>query len=985
MAQTLGQYLFNSALPSGFKFNGPVNSKELSKTLVQVAKHDPQKYVHVVTELKRLGDEVATVEGISVGLDDIAPHYETRDPVIKDALSKVKNVQDPAERRKLLLDTQSKIKGLAEKHPGDMGLMARSGGRGNLNQMMKTVSSPVAVANYKGDIVPWLITRSYSEGLKPAEYWVAGDEARQNVVSGKIEVTEPGEVGKLLIQTMYDHVVTDPDCGTSNGIPVPADDTADLADRYLAQPAAGYQRNTLVTPEVARDLAKKLGNKPVLVRSPMTCQHRNGGLCSKCVGLNEKGQHHTIGTNVGVRSAQAMCLGEGTQVRMADGSVKAIETISPGEFVLGSDTTGKTFPVRVLNLYANGVKPVYQTTFRPGLVKTEAPLTINSTLDHRILSVTSTRANPRPGPTVTTVVPPSSARFYAKLPTGYDDAHIVDEPNEAKFALIIGLLIGDGCYTGSVTSNGISFSCHDPSLIEDVAPTLNELGCKFVPQHTPGEFRVSSLDGPAPVRGTTATAIRNPVRQVLVNLGLWGQRSSTKTLPDTRNWKNTSVAKLLAGLIATDGYVSRTTNSVVVGYSSNSLTLVSGFRDLLASRFGIYTSAPGQSAKPHPNGGYYSPQYSVAVGRRADVEKLAASIEIPGVKDGRLIEGLNQTRPNNKARESGRCTFVSQTYLGELPTYDLEVDHPDHLYVLANGIITHNSEPLTQMILSAKHGTKLVKGETPGQQGLDAVKSLVNVPRVFPYAATVAKQDGLVTKILPAPQGGSFVHINDTPHYVPPDLEVTARVQHKVEAGDPLSTGVARPDEIVEHKGLGAGRKYLVDSLAKVYREAGVNLDKRHLEVLARAQLNHVEIEHDPRDEFLRSDIVPFNQVRARLASDAESLPVDKADGHTLAQDYTYFSAGTRVTPSVISALKSHGVTSVLVAKDPIKFKFVMNSLEQTPLLNPNWMARLGHRYLKKGLENAAQLGEEADLHGLHPVPGFVYGLDFGHHPGGHY
>lgn len=237
MPQTLGQYLFNSALPKGTTFSGPVNAKELSKTLSAVAKSDPHAYVGVVTELKRLGDEVATVEGISVGLDDIEPHYASRDPVMKDAIERIKTVTDPAERRRILLDTQSKIKAKAFEHPGDMSLMAKSGGRGNANQYMKTVASPVAVSNYKGDIVPWLIKRSYSEGLKPSEYWVAGDEARQNVVSGKIQVTEPGEVGKLLTQTMYDQVITDPDCGTHNGVPVQANDGADLVDRYLAQEA----------------------------------------------------------------------------------------------------------------------------------------------------------------------------------------------------------------------------------------------------------------------------------------------------------------------------------------------------------------------------------------------------------------------------------------------------------------------------------------------------------------------------------------------------------------------------------------------------------------------------------------------------------------------------------------------------------------------------------------------------------------------------
>jgi hypothetical protein len=33
----------------------------------------------------------------------------------------------------------------------------------------------------------------------------------------------------------------------------------------------------------------------------------------------------------------------------------------------------------------------------------------------------------------------------------------------------------------------------------------------------------------------------------------------------------------------------------------------------------------------------------------------------------------------------------SQTPVGDVNTYDIEVDHPDHLFVLANGLIVSNS------------------------------------------------------------------------------------------------------------------------------------------------------------------------------------------------------------------------------------------------------------------------------------------------------
>lgn len=42
----------------------------------------------------------------------------------------------------------------------------------------------------------------------------------------------------------------------------------------------------------------------------------------------------------------------------------------------------------------------------------------------------------------------------------------------------------------------------------------------------------------------------------------------------------------------------------------------------------------------------------------------------------------------------------SVSYLGEFDTYDLEVDHPDHQYYLANGILTSNSHSISYSHIS---------------------------------------------------------------------------------------------------------------------------------------------------------------------------------------------------------------------------------------------------------------------------------------------
>lgn len=303
MSKTYGQILFEQNLPSGVQVDGPATKKTLNKAMAAYAKQDPRGYVDVIQRVKMFGDEVATYEGISVGLDDIVPDRKRRDPIMQDALKRIRAAKTDEERRKIIQETEGKIHDITGLHPSDMTLMAKSGGRGSINQLMKTVASPVAATDATGAVVPWLITKSYSEGLKPSEVWVAGAEARRNAIASTGSVVEPGAVAKVVVSNMEDLVVTSDDCKTTNGIRKSVKDP-NIVDRYLVTAAGGTPAGTLITSAVVSDLIKKRVEE-VTVRSPMTCEVV-GSVCQKCMGLNEWGKPYAVGTNVGVRSAQAM-------------------------------------------------------------------------------------------------------------------------------------------------------------------------------------------------------------------------------------------------------------------------------------------------------------------------------------------------------------------------------------------------------------------------------------------------------------------------------------------------------------------------------------------------------------------------------------------------------------------------------------------------------------------------------------------------------
>jgi len=300
---SVGHFLLNRTLPEKYHVKGPMTSKEVHNLVVGLAKEDPAQYVKSISELKRRGDEIATLEGISVGLDDIEPDYAARNAVVEPLAKAVAEEKDPVKRERLVIDAQSKLLDLTKKHPGSMTRMALSGARGNVAQLMKIVTTPLAANDAKRGINPFIIRRSYAEGLTPAEYWTTTPEARALNVATVVSVSKPGEMAKVLVSNLIGHAVSAPDCGTHNGVRLPVDDP-NVLGRHLARDQHGHARNALVDPRLVQDL-KVRGAHDLLVRSPMTCVAQHG-VCQMCQGLDERGKLHAIGTNVGVRAAQAL-------------------------------------------------------------------------------------------------------------------------------------------------------------------------------------------------------------------------------------------------------------------------------------------------------------------------------------------------------------------------------------------------------------------------------------------------------------------------------------------------------------------------------------------------------------------------------------------------------------------------------------------------------------------------------------------------------
>ena len=313
------------------------------------------------------------------------------------------------------------------------------------------------------------------------------------------------------------------------------------------------------------------------------------------------------------------------------------------------------------------------------------------------------------------------------------------------------------------------------------------------------------------------------------------------------------------------------------------------------------------------------------------------------------------------------AAVMSWHAVGAKQVYDLEIGNDSHLFVLANGLVVHNSGK---------------KQEGASQySGFDMLKSMVTVPKIYKDRATVSEIDGRVEKIEKAPQGGSYVWVNDQKFYVPSGYDVLVKEGDTVEAGDQLSDGVVNPADAVKYKGIGEGRRYFTNRFTQAYRDSGYKGNRRNVEALARSIINNVVVDtEDSEGQMLPGDEVSYSRwawgFKPRPGS-VQSAP-RQAVGKYLEQPALHYTIGTRVTKRVADELEKFKVPSVLYNEAPPGVHPEMKSIVETTGQTDDWMGRLGTTYIGKRLVEDVQRGAESNSQGLNPYPAVAKGTTLG-------
>jgi len=346
IATTVGRVIFNQVLPKEFGFvNKELNKAKVSDLVVDCYKRfGHAALISFLDDIKRLGFEIGTLGGISIGIDDLQVPAAKQE-VLKDSKERVAKVEEQY-RRGVITDSERKskiidiwthatdeisdllFKGMDAFNP--IFMMADSGARGSRLQIRQLAGMRGLMAKPSGEIIESPITANFKEGLNVLEYFISTHGARKGLADTALKTADAGYLTRRLVDVAQEVIVAEEDCGTLNGITVSAiiegdEEVVSLKDRIIGRVALDNIVDIITDevivaagsdiPEEQAEMIEKLGIEKIRIRSVLTCESGRG-VCTKCYGKNlATGRMAELGEAVGVVAAQS--IGEpGTQLTM---------------------------------------------------------------------------------------------------------------------------------------------------------------------------------------------------------------------------------------------------------------------------------------------------------------------------------------------------------------------------------------------------------------------------------------------------------------------------------------------------------------------------------------------------------------------------------------------------------------------------------------------------------------------------------------------
>lgn len=340
--------------------------------------------------------------------------------------------------------------------------------------------------------------------------------------------------------------------------------------------------------------------------------------------------------------------------------------ITMGEIKVGDSVStpdGGTAPVT--QLFPQGVKDIYRITFADGRYTDVCKEHIWKTYSH---SYKHKSENLWMNQTTDEIINhfekykdhKNKSTYYVYVPLIKNQADYINLPIDPY---ILGALLGDGSFS---KNTGLGITSVDPEIINNIANRL------------PSNLLIKKQSTNTYGYSITCNRMKyHPMNVIIKELGLHGKLSHEKFIPEI--YKNSSLKQkedLLAGLVDTDGYVSRNGS---ISISTSSEQLAKDIQEIVWSIGGIAkitSKIPTYIYKGIKKKGKRN--YNIAI-RYSTPNRLS------------FLSRKRNLIPNNYQYEDLKLRVDKIEYIGKESAQCIMIDHPDHLYITDNYIVTHNS------------------------------------------------------------------------------------------------------------------------------------------------------------------------------------------------------------------------------------------------------------------------------------------------------
>jgi len=378
------------------------------------------------------------------------------------------------------------------------------------------------------------------------------------------------------------------------------------------------------------------------------------------------------------------CLAEGTLVATPNGPVK-IEDLKPGDTVYGYNKDGSVSPTKVVAVQDQGKKEVCDLINHGVTWATATPEHRwggFNTFTKKFEELTTAEFFQSPHKKI--------VRCHVNTPMG-----IVNEPH----AYALGAFLGDGC--SRQKGNQLWISSEDHIIPNRIASLLD---CKvFANSEFNYNWSFKEKD----------TQFYKHTKKINVNhYNEWcrGRYAHEKIidLDVIKTWNRESCLNLLAGLLDTDGSVfitGRDNNELKLSLGMQAKSVVDAFEYLFLALWQIPLSRMIDQRKKYKNG----PIYIAYSNNNFHVKKALKELSPYLSLERKKYKPEYDLFKDHNMKEGRLGIKKGATYIAQ--TYDIQVDNETNLYLLANGLVTHNSTLLSILAIeqSLKKKNSVVK------------------------------------------------------------------------------------------------------------------------------------------------------------------------------------------------------------------------------------------------------------------------------------